>query len=267
MIDQFYAVVFGAIQGVLEWLPISSQGNLVIFMVGMFGLNPQDAVNLAIFLHTGTLLSAIVYFRRELRGIFGNLKSYRPRFDNDYNRLVSFLLIATLFTGLVGFPLYRTITEVSSFGGEVFLAIVGIALIVTGLIQKFSEKKLSLYRHLNLKDSVLLGILQGIAVIPGISRSGITVSGLLLRNYPSRKALRYSFLMSIPAILIAQIGLGLMDGLPQIAWEQALLGVMSAFFVGLLSIHLLLKIAERIKFWKFCVIIGLLTLVPLIFYL
>lgn len=266
MLEQMYPVVFGILQGMFEWLPISSQGNLVIIMINLLSLNAQDALNLAIFLHTGTLFSVIVYFRRDLRHLLWRLGKYKPGFGSEEDSLITFLIISTIFTGLVGYPIYKVLTA-SEFTGEVFLGLIGISLIASGVIQKFSDFGRGLYRKLNLTDSVLLGLLQGISAVPGISRSGITVSGFLLRNYSSEHALKYSFIMSIPAVLAAEIGLGLMGGLPAIPPEHALLGILSSFFVGLVSIHVLLKVARRIKFWIFCIMIGIITLLPLAGYM
>ena len=266
MLQQFYPIIFGAIQGFLEWLPVSSQGQLVLLMVGLLNLNPQDAINMSIFLHTGTLLSVIIYFRRDIRELFYDIRSYRLGFTDERNSVITLLIIATLLTGVVGYPIYKSLT-IAAFSGEVFLAIIGLALISIGILQKVSIGSRSLYRKLNLKDSVLLGLLQALSVIPGISRSGITVSGFLMRKYNARNALRYSFLMSIPAVAAAEIGLALMNSLPPIPIEHAALGLFSAFFAGLVSIHILLKAAERVKFWKFCIIIGIIALIPLLGYL
>jgi undecaprenyl-diphosphatase len=254
-------IFFGLLQGLFEWLPISSQGNIVLLMVSFFGFNAEQAVNLAIFLHTGTMLSAIIYFRKELIELIKSLKKFKPEFNEEKNSLISFLLISTFLTGLIGFPLYLFISDLS-IQGELFIVLIGLALIFSGLIQKITENKKNEFKKLNLFDSILLGLMQGLAVIPGISRSGITVSGMLLRNYNSEQALKYSFLMSIPAVFAAEIGLGLIKGLPVINLTEALIGLTASFLTGLISIHLLLKLSKKIKFWKFCILIGLISLIP-----
>lgn len=260
------AILFGIIQGVFEWLPISSQGNLVLLMAGIFGYLPEFTLRYSIFLHTGTLLAVLVYFRKEVIGILKSTKTYRPDFSEN-NRMLTFLIITTILTGLIGYPLFKFLI-VSNFTGEIFIGLVGIALIITGLIQKFSKQRgLKSEKNLNLKDSLLLGILQGFSAIPGISRSGITVSSLLIRGYSSRDSLRLSFLMSIPAVLAAEIGLTLLEGFPGSDITFSVLGLASSFIAGLISIHVLLKIAEKIKFWIFCIVIGLIALIPLLYYI
>jgi len=256
------SVIFGVLQGIFEWLPISSQGNLVLVMVGLMGLDPKNALNFAIFLHTGTLLSVIVYFRNDLIQILKKLKTYKPGYSDENDSLLTFLIISTIVTGSLGVFLYKSI-QIITFTGEAFLGLVGLALIITGVLQKVSEKRKTKFTKLNFKDSILMGILQGLSVIPGISRSGVTVSGFLLRKYDSKDALRFSFLMSIPAVLAAEIGLGLMNSLPTISVYDGLAGIISSFVIGLLTIHILIKISRKVKFWIFCVLIGILALFPL----
>ena len=189
------SVIFGILQGIFEWLPISSQGNIVLVMVGLMGMDPGNALNFAIFLHTGTLFSVIVYFRNDIINLLKSLRTYRPGYSQENDRVITFLLVSTIITGTLGFFLYKSI-RMATFSGEVFLGLVGLALIITGILQKISEKGKVKFTKPNFKDSVLMGILQGLAIVPGISRSGITVSGLLLRKYDSKEALRLSFLMS-----------------------------------------------------------------------
>jgi undecaprenyl-diphosphatase len=260
------AIIFGIMQGILEWLPISSQGNLVLLMAGIFGYASEFALKYSVFLHTGTLLAVLIYFRKDVVRILKSFRGYRADFSGK-NRLLTFLIITTILTGLIGYPIFKLLI-ISNFAGEIFIAFVGVALIVTGLVQRFSRQGgLKTEKNLGLKDSVLLGIAQGVSAIPGISRSGITVSSFLLRGYSSEESLRLSFLMSIPAVLAAEIGLALIEGLPEIALTESALGIISAFVIGLLSIHVLLKISERIKFWAFCIIIGIIALMPLLFYI
>ncbi|MBN2042988.1 MAG: undecaprenyl-diphosphate phosphatase [Candidatus Aenigmarchaeota archaeon] len=259
------AVLFGIIQGIFEWLPISSQGNLVLLMVSLFGYSAGDAISYSIFLHTGTMLAAIVYFRKDVLSILRSLPGYRLNYK-ERNGVISFLIIATIITGLVGYPIYMYL-KATPFIGEVFIGLVGIALIFTGMIQRTvkGSGKRNL-KNLNLKDTILLGITQGLSIIPGISRSGITVSSLLFRNYNSSSALKLSFLMSIPAIFVAEIGLGMINGLPSLGIDKIIAGLVFSFVLGMLTIHALIRIAGKFSFWKFCIIMGIIALLPLLFY-
>lgn len=259
-------LLFGVLQGIFEWLPISSQGNIILVMSGLFGYPSGLALKYSIFLHTGTLMAVLVYFRKDVLKVLRSFRGYKPDFSEG-NGLLTFLIITTIITGLIGYPIFRFLV-LSSFAGEAFIAFVGTALIITGIIQKFSMViGLKAERDLGIKDSIILGIAQGLSAIPGISRSGITVSSLLLRGYDSKEALRISFLMSIPAVLAAEIGLGFLGGFPEISATDSLTGLLSAFIAGIISIHVLLKISERVKFWAFCIVIGLIALLPLLTYL
>lgn len=262
------SIVFGIIQGVFEWLPISSQGNLVLLMIGAFNYSTQKALHLSIFLHTGTLLAILIYFKEDIKKIILSLKNYKPGFrESSENNLLSFLFVSTIITGLIGYPLFKLLMA-STFSGEIFIALVGVGLIFTGIFQKIApQKELKTKKNLSLKDSLLLGIVQGFSVIPGISRSGITIATFLFRGYKSEEALRLSFLMSIPVVLAAEIGLGIIKGLPEISIFQGILGLFFAFLFGLLTIHLLIGLARKIKFWIFCIVIGVIALLPLMFYL
>jgi len=258
-------IVFGILQGIFEWLPISSQGNLVLVMVGLAGIAATEAFKLSIFLHIGTLFSALVYLRKDVAQVLRGLVEYKPCYSSETDSLVSFLLLSTIITAIVGLPLFLYISA-AEFAGEVLLALVGLALIITGIIQKLSPAK-GAGKSLNLKDTILLGFLQGLSIIPGISRSGITTSALLLRKYEAKQALRLSFLMSLPAVFMAEVALVAFGSLPEVTAAEAAVGIGTAFIVGLASIHALLKLAGRVSFWKFCIAIGVIAMLPLLAYL
>lgn len=265
-------IFFGILQGVLEWLPISSRGNLVLAMVGIFGYSAKKALELSVFLHWGTLLAAMIYFRKDIKEIFAGLKSYKLAFkfgETQENKLISFLLVSTLLTGFIGYPLFKLLLITSSFPGEILIGLVGVSLILSGILQKIAAERnqsLKTKENLCLKDSILLGIAQGFSIIPGISRSGITSSAFLFLGYKPETALNLSFLMSIPAVLAAEVGLKLIEGLTTINLIDALVGIFFSFLFGILTIHLFLKIAKKINFWLFCIVLGIISLIPLVFY-
>lgn len=230
-----------------------------MLMVTFLGLEPAYAVSLSVYLHLGTGLAASIYFRGDLVRVL--------RRDSEQNRrFFWFLAVATITTGVVGFPLFLFV-RMASFYGEVLLALTGVALVATGLIQR--RVHMAGFRTsstLSISEGFILGFAQGFSVIPGLSRSGLTTSVLLLRNFTGEEAFRTSFLMSVPAVLAASLGLMLIEGAPQLELSL-LVAVAASFFSALLSIDILLRLARRTRFWKLCIMLGALTLLPLILYL
>ena len=251
MVSPIEATIIGVIQGVLEWLPVSSEGNLTLFLVSVIGLDPSETLGLAVFLHLGTGLAALLYYRQESWSILsGATERHREM------RLRLFMM--TGLTGAVGLPIYVYL-NVSTVVGEALLALTGLALIATGLMQK--SKDVAGERDatsLSWPETLALGVLQGLAIIPGLSRSGITTSAMLMRGLRSEEAFNLSFLMSIPASFAAGFGLMLIDGF-QVTGGAVIAVVVSAV-VGYASISALISYAEKTSFWKICVSLGALAL-------
>ncbi|HLE06060.1 MAG TPA: undecaprenyl-diphosphate phosphatase [Candidatus Nanoarchaeia archaeon] len=238
-------IILGALQGVLEWLPVSSQGMLTVIMTAL-GEDPSIALDYSLYLHIGTMLAAIIYYRKEF---YEMIKE---------GKLLKFVIITTFFSGLIGGALYFSVKRISEGIGIRMLGLIGLALIVTGIMQL--KKKKGFKELPSNKDAVITGLTQGLSVIPGISRSGITISTLLFRNIKGVSAIKLSFILSVPLVLIANIGLELMDS-PSVSWEISY-GIVTAFVIGLLTIKALTALAEKINFGKFCIAMGLLTMIP-----
>jgi undecaprenyl-diphosphatase len=251
MVSLLEAAIIGVLQGVLEWLPVSSEGNITLFLVSVLGLDPSETLGLAIFLHLGTGLAALVYYRKEswdiLIGATEGEKDMRSR-----------LFVMTGLTGAVGLPIYVYL-KVSATVGEALLALTGLALIATGLMQKRAEvtgeRDAS---SLSWPETMALGVLQGLAIIPGLSRSGITTSTMLLRGLRSDEAFKVSFIMSIPASFAAGLGLMLIDGFQ--VTTGALVAIVVSAVVGYMTIGALIGFAKKTSFWKICVGLGSLAL-------
>lgn len=242
-------MLLGIVQGLLEWLPVSSQGNLVLLLTWL-GESPSIAIDYAIFLHAGTMLSALVYYRHDFKLMLCN------------GQLLKFTLIATALTAVIGGLLYFSVKTISELLGQGVIVLIGIALLFTGALQLRTRSKSKQKIEPSPLDSVITGLAQSLAVVPGISRSGITTSALLLRDFKAGTALKLSFIISVPAILIAEIGLGLMES-PALS-INGLWGLITAFITGLLTIKALTTIAQKVNFGKFCIIMGLITLIPAI---
>ncbi|MCW4012434.1 MAG: undecaprenyl-diphosphate phosphatase [Candidatus Bathyarchaeota archaeon] len=245
------SILIGLLQGLLEWLPVSSEGNMVLVLVALFGLPAEETVSTAIFLHLGTGFAALFYFRDEvIRILLGKTPEYAD--------LRAKLFIMTLLTGLVGFPIFMWLNISVSYG-ETLLALTGLALIATGMLQREAEKKEQTGAEFSWPLSIVLGSAQGLAIIPGLSRSGLTTSIMLFRNFTGEEAFRISFLMSIPASFAAAFGMMLVDGFTPDMYSA--LSAVIAGIVGYLAIDALLKLARRISFWKICVGMGAIAVI------
>jgi undecaprenyl-diphosphatase len=233
-------IFLGILQGVFEWIPVSSEG--VVVLASHFLIKEINPIDIALFLHLGTLLAVLIYFRKDWLEVlsFKNLP------------LLRFLIIATLISLVIGYPFYKIISRMTT--GAILLFIVGLGLLLTAQAHKF-KKSFSLGSSKNLnKLAVLTGFLQGLAVIPGLSRSGATIFGLSLGKLSPRQILKISYMMSAPIVLASSIYLFWKNPLLVAGWPS----LISSFLVGLASLSLLMKLAERINFYRFALIFALL---------
>jgi len=262
--DLLIAILAGIVQGIVEWLPVSSQGNLSL-VLALVGTDPAVALQLALFLQVGTTLSAATYYRHEIQTALTAVPGWRPQeaYEGD-NAIASYVLIASFMTGVVGIPLYIFAVDlVGQLTGGVFIAGIGVLLVATGILQ-LASGSVSMGGHTapTLADSVLVGAVQGVAILPGISRSGMTTSVFLFRSYEPPAAFRLSFLLSIPASLGAAV-LTLLSagGLPGISPTAAAVALGVSAVVGYLTIDALMDIVERVPFWVVCFGLGGLAIV------
>ena len=267
--DSLSFILIGIMQGILEWLPVSSKGVLALIMVKFFNKTLSEGLVIALWMHVGTLVAATVYYKKELFEILNNLKIYikNPTENTETNKLTSFIIITTLLTGLIGTPLLLFGLDKLNFAGNAAMLVIAFFLILVGLFQWAARKNKNTGKELAIKDSIYLGISQGITAIPGLSRSGTTVSTLLFRGYSSRESLRFSFLVSIPAVLGVEVLIGLLKAK---TFDILIIpGIIASFVFGLLTIKSLIKLSEKINFGYFCVgfgvIIALFVLLSIFF--
>lgn len=248
------------VQGLTEFFPVSSSGHLVMFQV-LFGLEePQVFVDA--MLHFGTLLALLAFLRKDLLAIVRALWRLFTRKENrlrDNNlKLFIYLVIASIPTGIMGYFL-------DDFFESMFSSMrtVGCALLVTSIVlflTRWSREKQSLGTP---AQALLIGVLQGMAITPGFSRSGFTIAGGLLLGWKREEATRFSFLLSIPAIMGA--------GLYQIhkinwaypEWSKVGAGVLVSALVGYFSLVYLARLVKKGKFYLFsfyCLSLGFLAL-------
>jgi undecaprenyl-diphosphatase len=248
--DPLLALLLGVLQGATEWLPVSSSGHLVLAQ-SFLGL--QAPILFDVLLHLSTALVVVLFFRKDVVGILKALA--RRDLKSEYGRLLLLLVIGSVPTALLGYA-FRDLFS-SLFGNP---AAVGAALLATGCIL-LATRLPAKPRPLGLRESLLIGAAQGIAIIPGLSRSGATIGTGLLSGIDRALLVRFSFLLSVPAIL----GASLFEA-SEIAQVDPLslgLGMLASFAVGWLSLKLVIKtIMEKRFHWfsLYCFCLGGLVL-------
>lgn len=248
-------ILLGLLQGITEWLPVSSEGIVTSVYSFFFSRDLDEAVAYALWLHLGTVVSVLIVLRREcgqvIRGVVVN-----PR---NPSNLIKYLFISTLVSGAIGFPLLLSLGELSDKFGAAAMGIVGMMMFITGWLQLRGRGIGTRGRDdISTGDAILAGIAQGFATLPGLSRSGLTVAVLLSRQVDRREALVLSFLMSIPASLGAGLYASINNGL--LTSGSALIAAGVAAVIGLVTIKALLSVAERVNFALFVLAAGALIL-------
>ena len=252
--DVFQAIILAVLQGLTEWLPVSSSGHLAIAQ-RLMGTGPQ--VLFDIFLHFGTLIAAVAFFWKDLLKIAENV--IRLDFKSEHGKLFLFMVVASVPTAIIGFA-FKGFFE-SMFSS---MMMIGGALMVTGAALLLSERFRMRGRKLGNLQSFAIGIAQGIAVAPGISRSGATISTGLALGLDRETAARFSFMILIPAVLGATV-FELKDAIEtQQTFDLMLLMVGAAVsaVIGYIAMKAFLGYVKKEKldvFAYYCLALGAIT--------
>jgi len=279
MIIMIEYIIIAILQGLFEWLPISSSGQVMIISVNFFGIPPEQAFSLSIWMHLGTTFAVLLKLRKDYIQIIKSILPKKFEVDGNDIKKRNWLIYATIGTAITAIPLYFLF----KFGfdatqGDMLTLVISGLLIITGIMlltfkRKFGIKTIETVSDRELiRDSSMSGLIQGIAILPGISRSGFTVSTILFEKYDQDQSLKLSFLMSVP-VALASIGMDIIFG------EGSVFGTIDiftfliitvvSFVVGYLSMELLLKIAKKINFSYFCILYGVISfviIVPFMFF-
>jgi undecaprenyl-diphosphatase len=270
--ESLQSVMLGIIQGLTEFLPVSSSGHLVLLQ-NLFGIREPELL-FDISLHIGTLTATFIVFYQEIQSIFqtllrlpalmkssGNLKSVFA--ENEEIRIAALIIIGSIPTAILGILFHKIADQI--FGS---VWIVGVMLLVTGTLLWFTRQISIEGRPLikvSIRDALMIGLMQGMAIMPGISRSGATISMALFLGMNREVAGRYSFLLSIPAILGA-LTLSLHSTIIQtnIPVKIILLGTVTAALVGYIALKILLHMVKQghlYYFAPYCWLLGAVTLI------
>lgn len=256
--DIFQSIILGIVQGITEFLPISSSGHLVLFQK-LFGMQ-EPPIFFDTLIHFATILAVVFYLRKEIWSILKGLN----RKENQ--RLVTMLFLATIPAVIVGFSIKDEIDEIFNS-----LSLLAISFLITSFIlflTKFFEKDKKDMVKITWVDSLFVGIFQALAILPGVSRSGSTISAGLFRGLDRISAFKFSFLMAVPVILGAMVlQLAYVDiNSMQNNLIQNFLGFTAALISGFLSLKLLEIITVKGKFHYFsfyCLALALVILITL----
>ena len=262
--DIIKSIILGIVQGLTEFLPVSSSGHIEIFkeLLGL-SLESQNGLFFTLILHLATAFSALIYFWEDVKNI---LKSI-IRFKNDENFHFALMIIVSMIpAGLVGFFIEEKINQL--FNGNLLL--VGSMLIITSILLLISDKVKSKNRKLNTKNSLLIGLAQALAILPGVSRSGSTIATSIFIGVNRDLAAKFSFLMVIPIIVGSSLKMILFDN---IVYDRSILiNYIIGFFAALISGYYACKWMiffvrkSKLKYFAlYCFIVGISSILYSIF--
>ncbi len=263
--DSLDAIILGVIQGFTEFLPVSSSGHLEIGKA-ILGDNsiPEDSLLFTVVLHFATALSTIVVFRKDIWELINGLLKFKWNEETQFSVKIIISMLPAVIIGL----LFEEQLE-AFFGGSI--AFVGAMLLVTALLLWLADRSKKTGKKVSNSNAFIIGISQAIAMLPGISRSGATISTSVLLGNDKSKAARFSFLMVVP-LIFGKIAKDMVGGelfSESINYTSLSLGFLAAFISGLIACTWMIKLVRQSKltyFSIYCVIVGL-TAIAVSFYI
>ena len=247
--DYLESIVLGLVQGLTEFLPISSSGHLEISKVILGNdLSNKESLLFTIVLHTATAFSTIFFFRKDLWEIFNELFEKKHNLSHNFSISIIISMIPAVFVGL-----FFEETINSMFDGNLIL--VGSMLYVTAILLFISDFLKLKRNEINFKNSFIIGLVQAVAILPGISRSGATIASAVIMGIDREKAARFSFIMVIPLIL-GSMAKSLLDN--ELNFENfdiisLSLGFISAFITGLFACKWMILLVKKSKLYYFSI--------------
>tara|TARA_R110002072_G_scaffold95197_19_gene209888 strand:- start:2247 stop:3044 length:798 start_codon:yes stop_codon:yes gene_type:complete len=254
------AVILGIIQGLTEFLPVSSSGHLELAKA-ILGDNsiPEESLAFTIVLHFATALSTIVIFRKEIIEIFAGLLKFQWNEETQFSLKIIVSMIPTVFIGL-----YFEEELTTLFGGQVLL--VGFMLFITALLLLLADKAKDTTKNVTFLNAIIVGVSQAIAILPGISRSGATISTSVLLGIDRTKAAKFSFLMVVP-LIVGKVIKDISGGEINFASREItpmIVGFFAAFIAGLVACKWMIALVKKSKltyFAIYCAVVGLIAII------
>lgn len=257
--DTLDAIILGIIQGLTEFLPVSSSGHLELGKA-ILGDNsvPQESLLFTVVLHFATALSTLVIFRKDVLEILKGLFQFKWNEESQFSVKIILSMIPAVFVGLF----FEKELE-SFFGGNI--GFVGGMLIITAILLYFADKAKNTTKKVTFGSALIIGISQAIATLPGISRSGATISTSVLLGVDKTKAARFSFLMVVP-LIFGKMGKDLFSGELSFSGDQIIpmsAGFIAAFIAGLAACTWMIQLVKKSKlsyFSIYCLCVGLIAI-------
>jgi undecaprenyl-diphosphatase len=259
-VNPLFAVILGLVQGISEWLPISSKTQVLFASTFLFSLPIAVGYAFGLFMEIGSIGSAITYFRNDIWSLFKD------------RRLLVYLFVVTAVTGIVGVPLYYLADKVltsNPYNVGIPMTLLGLVLIGTGLYIRYARTKPAQVvglQEMKLKNYIIVGVAQGIAALPGVSRSGMTVSTMLLMGVKPEQAFRLSYLAYIPASLGAFFVTLLLSksqidtAIQTVEPTGVLIAIVTAAIIGIFVISYLLRFAKTSRIYVIDFVLGTIAL-------
>ena len=246
------AILLGALQGVAEWLPVSSEGLVTAAYSLIVGQDLSEAVGISLWLHVGTAIAALGALRREVSQVVSEVMR-SPRSLQPVSR---FVIVTTIVSAPIGVLLLLGLESFSERAGGLAMSVVGVLMLVTAFVLQLGRStQVRGSGSATWLDSTLTGVAQGFAALPGLSRSGLTLAVLLGRGIDRRDAITLSFLVSIPVSIGAGVFAGVRTGAH--SSPESFVALAVAAVIGYVSIKGLLKLAERVNFGWFVAMAGI----------
>ncbi len=270
------SVIIGLVQAISEWLPISSKTQVLGVTQLLLKLNFSQAYTFGLFMEVGTLIAAIIYFRRELWSLITVLLGSK---DAMRRKLFVYALTTTIITGIIGAPLYLYADSLTSVPIGLPMILIGLVLIADAFIIHYARKRheaganLRKFESMGMRDYIVVGIMQGISALPGVSRSGITTSTLLLLDIEADEAFRLSFIIGIFAtaaaflLTIVASKANVTAALAGISTLGLVIAIITATIASLFLIDFLIKIARKSNISYLISALGVIAITSGILYL
>jgi undecaprenyl-diphosphatase len=260
--DWLSILLLGLVQGVTEWVPVSSKTQDTLVYLSFLHGEASLVIPILLYLHIGTFFAAVLYFRDDIRDMAREFHLRPVNARGLFRGRQGFLFTALLFTGIVGIPLLvlekRSLSGLDT--GLIFL-VMGIGLILTGIFLLFQKGvKMRGREEVTWRDGVLTGLLQGLSVLPGISRSGTSTTGLIWRGFDSESSFHLSFLLSIPTVLLAELVFYVGGSLLAFSLVDGMLLSLASFVFGYLTIDAVLKVVKRVNLAYVALALGLIII-------